>query len=140
MLAGAPLAGNPPSLRLWWAYWPKGLLGPGPPFFCGVSPCGAAVALELTPRFPAEVAVPPLVELQMVMVSLPERMLLQNDARPTPLLQSALAAAGDSCCASACETYFMVTAETDEMLSVELLVGAVCSRKILGSITTMSVN
>ena len=74
------------------------------------------------------------------MPSLSECMLLEDDARPAPLLQSALSAAGDACCAAASETDFMFSTEADKMLSIKLLVGTLCAGEVLGSLCTVSIN
>ena len=95
---------------------------------------------ELTLGLPAEVAIPLFVELQVVMPPLSECMLLKYNARPAPLLQSALTAAGDACCAAASETDFMFSTEADKVLPVELPVGPFCAREVLGSLCAMTIS
>ena len=94
---------------------------------------------KLTLGLPAEVAIPLFVELQVVMPPLSECMLLKNNAGPSPLLQSALAAAGNASCAAASEANFMFPTEADEVLPVKLPVGPFCAREILGSLCAMTI-
>ena len=97
------------------------------------------MVLQLTLGLPTEVAIPLLVELQVMMPSLPERMVLEDNARSSPLLQSALAAAGNASCAAASEANFMFSTDADEVLPVKLPVGPFCAREILGSLCAMTI-